>query len=73
MALNSAVTMGQPGYADKMQTMMRQMPRLFPTGVPPQMPQPGRLFALMGTAFLAVPIWFLVRRRAAFVKVAAAQ
>jgi len=72
MALNSAVTMGLPGYAAKMQTMMREMPRLFPTGVPPQMPQPGWLFALMGAAFLAVPVGFLVRRRAAFGKVAGA-
>jgi hypothetical protein len=73
MALNSAVTMGLPGYADKMQTMMREMPKLFPAGVPPQIPQPGWLFALVGTAFLAVPVGFLVRRRAAFGKVAAAQ
>jgi hypothetical protein len=36
-------------------------------------PQPGWLFVLIGIAFAAVPIWFLVRRRAAFVKFAAAQ
>jgi hypothetical protein len=72
MALNSAVTMGLPGQAARMQTVMREMPKLFPTGVAPQMPQPGWLFAFLGTAFLAVPIWFLVHRRAAFVKFAAA-
>jgi hypothetical protein len=31
------------------------------------------VFLLMGAVFVAIPIWFLVRRRAAFVKVAAAQ
>ena len=72
MALNSAITMGLPGYAAKMQIAMREMPKLFPAGVPPQMPQPGWLFVLIGIAFAAVPIWFLVRRRAAFVKFAAA-
>src|ERR1039457_3209301 len=73
MALNSAITMGLPGYAAKMQIAMREMPKLFPAGVPPQMPQPGWLFVLIGIAFAAVPIWFLVRRRAAFVNFAPAQ
>src|ERR1039457_4325073 len=73
MALNSAITMGLPGYAAKMQIAMREMPKLFPADVPPQVPQPGWLFVLIGIAFAAVPIWFLVRRRAAFVKFAAAQ
>jgi hypothetical protein len=73
IGLNSAVTMGLPGYAAKMQTMMREMPKLFPAGGPPQVPQPGWLFVPMGMAFAAVPVWFLVRRRAAFVKSAAAQ
>jgi hypothetical protein len=56
-----------------MQIVMREMPKLFPAGVPPQTPQPGWLFVLIGTAFAAVPIWFLVRRRAAFVSLAAAR
>jgi hypothetical protein len=30
------------------------------------------VFMLMGIAFMAIPVWFLVRQRAAFVKVAAA-
>jgi len=73
MALNSAVTLGLPGYAAKMQIMMREMPKLFPTGVPAQPPQPSWLFVLMGIAFATVPVWFLVGRRAAFVRFAAAR
>jgi hypothetical protein len=30
------------------------------------------VFTLLGIAFVAIPVWFLVRRRAAFVKLAAA-
>jgi hypothetical protein len=51
----------------------QQVIRLFPAGVPEQYPQPAWVFLLMGAAFVAIPIWFPVRRRAAFVKVAAAQ
>jgi hypothetical protein len=32
------------------------------------MPQPMWVFTLLGIAFVAIPVWFLVRRRAAFVK-----
>jgi hypothetical protein len=72
MALNSVVTWALPGYEAKMQRMLREMPRLFPAGAPAQMPQPMWVFMLMGIAFMAIPVWFLVRQRAAFVKVAAA-
>jgi hypothetical protein len=71
-ALSSAVTWVLPGYEAKMQRMLREMPRLSAAGVPAQMPQPVWVFALLGTAFVAIPVWFLVRRRAAFVKLAAA-
>jgi hypothetical protein len=30
------------------------------------------VFMLMGIVFVAIPVWFLVRQRAAFVKLAAA-
>jgi hypothetical protein len=70
-ALNSMLTV--PGFAAKMQIVQRAMPKLFPSGVPEQYPQPAWVFVLMGAAFVAIPIWFLVRRRAAFVTVAAAQ
>jgi hypothetical protein len=73
MALNCAFILTPPGFAARMQILQREMPKLFPAGVPTQMPQPGWLFALMWIAFAAIPIWFLVRRRAAFVKSAAAQ
>ena len=72
MALNSVVTWALPGYEAKMQLVFREMPKLFPAGAPPQMPQPMWVFMLMGIAFVAIPVWFLVRRRAAFVKLAAA-
>jgi hypothetical protein len=72
MALNSVVTWALPGYEAKMQLMLREMPRLFPAGTPPQMPQPMWVFMLMGIVFVAIPVWFLVRQRAAFVKLATA-
>jgi hypothetical protein len=72
MALNSMVTWALPGYEAKMQRMLREMPRLFPAGTPAQMPQPMWVLMLMGIAFMAIPVWFLVRQRAAFVKLAAA-
>jgi hypothetical protein len=71
-ALNSAVTWLLPGYEARMQLMLREMPRLSAAGVPAQMPQPAWVFALLGIAFVAIPVWFLVRRRAAFVKLVAA-
>ena len=72
MALNSVVTWALPGYEAKMRLMLREMTKLSPAGAPAQMPQPMWVFMLMGIAFVAIPVWFLVRRRAAFVKLAAA-
>jgi hypothetical protein len=66
IALNSAVTMMLPGYSAKMEAMLREMPKFFPAGTPAQMPQPTWIFMLIGVAFAAIPVWFLVRRRAAF-------
>ena len=65
-ALSSVLTV--PGFAGKMQVLQREMPKFFPADVPMQYPQPAWVFALMGMAFAAIPVWFLVRRRAAFVK-----
>jgi hypothetical protein len=67
-ALNGVVTWALPGYEAKMQLMLREMPKFSPAGAPPQMPQPMWVFTLLGIAFVAIPVWFLVRRRAAFVK-----
>src|ERR1017187_1761152 len=72
MALNSMVTWALPGYEAKMQVMFREMPKLFPAGAPAQMPQPMWVFMLLGIVFVAIPVWSLVRQRAAFVKLAAA-
>jgi hypothetical protein len=71
-ALNGVVTWVLPGYEAKMQLMLREMPKFSPAGALPQMPQPMWVFMLMGIAFVLIPVWFLVRRRAAFAKPASA-
>lgn len=71
--LNSGLSMAPPGLAARMQIVQREMPKLFPAGASAPMPQPARLFVAMGMVFCAVPVWFLVRRRGAFVKLGAAQ
>jgi hypothetical protein len=50
--------------------VLRAMPKFFPAGTPAQMPQPTWIFMLIGVAFAAIPVWLLVRRRAAFGKLA---
>ncbi len=62
VAVNSLMTM--VGFEAKMDVMRRELPKLFPAGMP-QM-QPVWIFGLMGTAVVGIPIWFLVRQRAAF-------
>lgn len=63
VAANSVVSLARPGI---MQQMQRAAPRFFPTAA--AMPQMGNMwvFGLISAAAFAVPIWFLVRRRAAF-------
>jgi hypothetical protein len=63
MAANALVSVARPGL---MQRMYRAMPGFFPTGA--AMPQLDKMwvFCAIGAAACAVPIWFLVRRRAAF-------
>jgi hypothetical protein len=51
-----------------MKIMQREMPGLFPAGTAAQFPLPSWLFVLNGVVFASVPIWFLLRRRSAFVK-----
>ncbi len=65
-ALSSILNVAPPGLQAKMETLQRAMPKFFPNGATTTMPQPGWLFALMGVAIAAVPVWFLVSRRAAF-------
>lgn len=67
-ALNGVVTWVLPGYEGRMQLMLREMPKFSPAGAPPPMPQPMWVFMLLGITFVLIPVWFLVRRRAAFVK-----
>ena len=62
VAINSLLTM--VGFEDKMAIMRRELPKLFPVGMP-QM-HAIWIFGLMGAALVVIPIWFLVRRRAAF-------
>jgi len=62
VAINSLLTM--VGFESKMEIMRRELPKLFPAGMPQV--QPMWVFGLMGAALVVVPVWFLVRRRAAF-------
>jgi hypothetical protein len=63
IAANTVVTLARPGI---MQQMQRAMPGFFPPAA--AMPQLDRMwvYGLISAAAFAVPIWFLVRRRAAF-------
>jgi hypothetical protein len=63
VAANSVVSLARPGI---MQQMQQAAPAFFPTAA--AMPQMGNMwvFGPISAAAFAVPIWFLVRRRAAF-------
>ena len=66
VAANSVVSVALPGFADRTQQMLRAMPGFFPTGAGlPQLNETW-VFGLIGAAACALPVWFLVRRRAAF-------
>lgn len=64
---NVAVTVALPDFAGRMQDMFSALPGFLRLGPPPPLEGTGRLM-LISAAVVAVPIWFLVRRRAAFVK-----
>jgi hypothetical protein len=68
IALNGVLTMTPRGMAANMKILEREMPAFFPAGIPEQMPPRNWAFLPMGIAIAALPIWFLVRRRAAFAK-----
>ncbi|MEO8371037.1 MAG: hypothetical protein ABI806_17775 [Candidatus Solibacter sp.] len=70
VAINSLLSM--QGLDAKMEVMRRELPKLFPGGMALHAPQPAWVFGLMGTALVIIPIWFLVRRRAAFAQSAPA-
>jgi hypothetical protein len=72
-ALNAVLTLTPPGLAAKMQILQREMLWLFPAGTTTQAAQPGWVTVLIGIAYAALPIWFLVRQRTAFVNVATEQ
>jgi hypothetical protein len=66
LALNSLVTVMLPGFAERMQIVQQGLPA-FLRGPGQRMPIEGTGgLMLMGTVFVAIPIWFLVRRRPAF-------
>jgi len=62
LAANTVVSLARPGI---MQQMQRAMPAFFPAAAMPQLERMW-VYGLIGAAACAVPIWFLVRRRAAF-------
>lgn len=66
LALNPVVTVAMPGFAGRMQIVQQALPA-FLRGGQPSMPLEGTGgLMLAGTLIVTVPIWFLVRRRAAF-------
>lgn len=64
-AANAVVSFLLPGFEGRMQAMQNALPRFFGSAQQPMPMQPWG-FALMGSVFVLVPIWFLVQRRAAF-------
>ncbi|HLK65881.1 MAG TPA: hypothetical protein VKU19_20730 [Bryobacteraceae bacterium] len=67
MIANSVVSAVAPGFAGRMQVLMQSMPAYFRTPTPPDFTGTSAMM-LMGTVIMAVPIWFLIRRRDAFGK-----
>ncbi|MBZ5619569.1 MAG: hypothetical protein LAQ69_12725 [Acidobacteriia bacterium] len=66
MAVNSVAMVMLPGFDDRMRIVQQAMPSFLRAGqTPPALEGTGG-FMLAGTLLLVVPIWFLVRRRAAF-------
>jgi hypothetical protein len=67
--VNGAVSLVHPGYSELLRQTRIAMPSFFPAGgATPIMPGPMWLFAFLAVAFCAVPIFFLVRRRAVFAR-----
>jgi len=65
MAANSVVTVVLPGFAGRMQIVQQALPAFMRVGQPVPIEGTGGM-VLMGSLIVAVPIWFLVRQRAAF-------
>ena len=65
MVLNSLLIAALPGYADRVNRLVQAMPAFLRIGQPLDFEGTSGL-AVVGSLCLAVPIWFLVRRRAAF-------
>jgi len=72
-ALSGLLALAPPGFAVRMQIVQRAMPRFYPAATSAQMFQSGWALVLPGIVLAAVPVWFLLRQHAAFVKSAAAQ
>jgi hypothetical protein len=64
--VSSAVTMVHPGFDEAMRHVLAAMPAFYEGVARRPMPGPMWLFALLGLALLALPLYFLVRRKAAF-------
>ena len=66
---NSVVTVLLPDFPGRMRAMQDAFPRFLSWSQQQPIPVDGVWgFALIGALFASVPIWFLVRRRAAFVR-----
>jgi hypothetical protein len=66
LAANSVMTVVLPGFAGRMQIVQQALPAFLRVGQQPVPIEGTGGMMLMGTLIVAAPIWFLVRRRAAF-------
>jgi hypothetical protein len=66
LGISSAVTCMLPGFGAKMQMVQQGLPTFLRAGQPPANFEGTGAMMLMGTLIMAIPVWFLVRRRGAF-------
>jgi hypothetical protein len=65
-AANAAIMAVLPGFSLRMQAMQDAMPRFLRSTQPAPAFESPWPFVVLGVVYAAVPIWFLLRRRAAF-------
>lgn len=66
MAANPVITVVLPGYVEHMRRLQAMMPRFARVDQGSPAIEASGILMLLGTAFMAIPIWFLVRRRPSF-------
>jgi hypothetical protein len=66
-AVNALTMLSPPGIGARLDAFVHAAPKLFPFGIPTQSAQMTWFSVLVGIPFACLPIWFLVRRKPAFV------